>query len=92
MTAETIPQFLEDFNLCARLIFISCAEVKRCVGISLSAICQGVKAGWLLPNVKVGRRSARWLAHEIMVVHQQAIAVDALTDALCELVAHRPTR
>ena len=64
MTAETIPQFPDDFNLCALLI------------------------------VDVGRRSARWLAHEIMAV-QQAIAAGASTDALCELVrslvAHRPT-
>lgn len=95
MTVETIPQFSEDFNLRALLIFISLAEVKRCVGISRSAIYQGVKAGWLPPNVKVGRRSARWLAHEIMAL-QQAIAAGASTDALCELVrslvAHRPTR
>ena len=95
MTAETIPQFPDDFNLCALLIFLNLAEVKRCVGISRSAIYQGVKAGWLPPNVKVGRRSARWLAHEIMAV-QQAIAAGASTDALCELVrslvAHRPTR
>ena len=93
MTAVTIPQFPDDFNLHSLLIFLNLAQVKCCVGISRSAIYDGVKAGWLPPNIKVGRRSARWLAHEIMAV-QQAIAAGASTDALCELVrtlvSHRP--
>ncbi|WP_426149074.1 helix-turn-helix transcriptional regulator [Polaromonas sp. DSR2-3-2] len=93
MTAATIPQFPDDFNLHSLLIFLNLAQVKRCVGISRSAIYDAVKAGWLPPNIKVGRRSARWLAHEIMAV-QQAIAAGASTDALCELVrtlvSHRP--
>ena len=94
MTVTTIPQFSKDFNICALLIFLSLAEVRCFVGISRSAIYDGMKAGWLPPNVKVGRRSARWLAHEIMAV-QQAIASGASRDALCELVrtlvARRPS-
>ena len=94
MTAATIPQFDRDFNLSTLMIFLSLAEVKRYVGISRSAIYAGVKSGWLPPNVRIGYRSARWLAHEIVAV-QNSMAAGASKDALCELVrtlvSRRPT-
>ena len=85
MTEPTIHHFSDDFNLRTLLIFLNLADVKRLINISRSGIYDGVKAGWLPPNVKVGRRSARWLEHEIRAV-QQAMTKGATTEALCELV------
>lgn len=85
MTAPTLHHFPNELNLCTLLIFLNLADVKRLINISRSAIYDGVKAGWLPPNVKVGCRSARWLGHEIGAV-QQAMAAGATPEVLCELV------